>query len=36
MDKALVTLFGIAVIGFIYWFFLMKSDKTAPVIVKEP
>lgn len=29
MDKALVTGFGSALIGFIYWFFLMKREKAV-------
>lgn len=29
MDKALVTIFGIVLIGFIYWFFLMKRERVV-------
>jgi len=29
MDKVLVTIVGIALIGFIYWFFLMKREKAV-------
>ena len=30
-DKILVTLVGFAIMGFIYWFFLMKKDKQIAV-----
>jgi len=26
-DKLIITLLGLALIGFIYWFFLSKKDK---------
>jgi len=31
MDKVLVTFLGIVLIGFIYWFFLMKKGKAVMV-----
>lgn len=31
MDKTLVTIFGTLLIGFIYWFFLMKRGKAVEV-----
>lgn len=32
MDKILVTLFGLALIGFVYWFFLMKREKAVRAV----